>query len=184
MKKMKTLYVKDENHMATNEIQCEWVFDEGVKAYIKRDGTSCMFKDGQLYKRYDAKRNRKTGEYKQPPEGAIPCCEPDDVTGHWPHWVLCDDSDKWHMKALYNQGVLPNGTYELCGPKINGNKESLKEHVFISHTTERMDPQSYDFNYMKAYIDTLYNEGLVFHHPDGRMCKVRRTDFGFDWPIK
>ena len=48
MKKMKTLFVKDEQHMATDEIQCDWVFDEGVKAYIKRDGTSCMFKDGWI----------------------------------------------------------------------------------------------------------------------------------------
>ncbi len=150
---MKTLYVKDSNHMATSEIQCNWVFDDGVKAHLKRDGTACMFKDGQLYKRYDAKLNRKTGEYKQPPKGSIQCCDPDEVTGHWPHWVLCDETDKWHMEALNTQGVLQDGTYELCGPKINGNRERLSHHVFIDHKADMFPPPSgYSFNYMKDYI--------------------------------
>lgn len=54
---------------------CEWVLaGEGV-ASRKWDGTACMVKDGALYKRYDAKRG------KTPPPGAIPCGDPDPVTG-------------------------------------------------------------------------------------------------------
>ena len=25
-------------------------------------------------------------------------------------------------------------------------------------------------------------EGIVWHHPDGRMVKIKRKDFGFKWP--
>ena len=26
-------------------------------------------------------------------------------------------------------------------------------------------------------------EGIVWHHPDGRMAKIKRRDFGLSWPI-
>ena len=26
-------------------------------------------------------------------------------------------------------------------------------------------------------------EGLVFHHPDGRMAKIKRRDYGLSWPV-
>jgi hypothetical protein len=183
MKKMKTLLVKDENHLATEEIQCPWVFDDGVQAYIKSDGSACMIKDGVLYKRYDAKRNKKTGEFKQPPEGSIPCCEPDEVTGHWPHWAVCTREDKWHMEAF--NGSEPDGTYELIGPKVNGNHERVGKHELLSHKKGIQDLTSVKFDYagIKSFIECLPHEGIVFHHPDGRMCKVRRKDFEFDWPI-
>lgn len=62
----------------------EWVFEgEGV-ATTKFDGACCAVIDGEFYKRYDAKNG------KTPPTGAIPCCEPDPITGHWPHWVKVD----------------------------------------------------------------------------------------------
>ena len=28
------------------------------------------------------------------------------------------------------------------------------------------------------------SEGIVWHHPDGRMAKIKRKDFGFDWPVE
>lgn len=185
MKKMKTLFKKDPNNLAwvIDELQEDWVSDEGVTAHIKRDGTACMAKDGVLYKRYDAKRNRKTGEYKTPPNGSIPCCEPDDVTGHWPHWAPVTDDDKWHKEAFIPG--IKDGTYELCGPKINGNHEHLDTHILFRHDSGFM----YDWCDLVIFEDcadvmSFFDfEGVVFHHPDGRMCKIRRKDFGFDWPI-
>jgi hypothetical protein len=59
----------------------EWVLaGEGI-ATRKWDGTACMVRDGALWRRYDAKRD------KPAPSGGIPCDEPDEKTGHWPHWV-------------------------------------------------------------------------------------------------
>lgn len=69
----------------------EWVIaGEGV-ATEKMDGSCCAIIDGIFYKRYDAKKG------KVPPEGAIPCCEPNEVTGHWPHWVKVDSDDRGDM---------------------------------------------------------------------------------------
>lgn len=89
MKKISTLYKKDPNDLGRviNEVNPEnaWVFtDAGVIATQKYDGTACAIIDGQLYKRYDVKKGKNV------PPFAIPCQDPDPVTGHWPHWVLCD----------------------------------------------------------------------------------------------
>ena len=187
---MKTLFVKDENYKATCEIQCLWVNEEDVTAHIKWDGSACMVKDDVLYKRYDAKRNRKTGEFKTPPKDAIPCCEPDEVTGHWPHWVRVSKSDKYHLEALYNCGTPPEGTYELCGPKVNSDKEALLWHILLPHTGSTVSMTNFKddsgISYQKCfdYINSLNQEGIVFHHPGGRKCKLRRTDFGLSWPIR
>lgn len=182
MKKMKTLFKKGANHEVIDELQCSWVFDDGVTAHIKLDGTACAVIGGKLYKRYDAKRNKKTGLYKSPPAGAIECCEPDEITGHWPHWVPVAKEDKWHLEAM--NGDLCDGTYELCGPKVNGNREGFSSHKLVSHNSGEVDIPSIKFDDLKLFLRDLRNEGLVFHHPDGRMCKIRRKDFGFDWPIK
>ena len=59
----------------------EWVMAGGGVATVKWDGSCCAVLGNQLWKRFDAKPGRKI------PNGAVPCCGPDPVTGHWPHWV-------------------------------------------------------------------------------------------------
>lgn len=90
MKKIPTLFEREfENHRLVRTLDkvipgFEWVLDgEGI-ATVKYDGSCCAVIDGKFYARYDAKEGRK------PPEGAIPCCDPDPVTGHWPHWLEVD----------------------------------------------------------------------------------------------
>jgi hypothetical protein len=34
------------------------------------------------------------------------------------------------------------------------------------------------FEALKKYLELNDMEGIVFHHPDGRMAKIRKTDFG------
>jgi hypothetical protein len=164
---------------------CEWVLDgEGV-ASIKRDGTACMVKGDQIFKRYDAKKDRKTGEYRMPPAGAIPCDDPDPVTGHWPHWTLIGEHDYWHAEAWARQcNELADGTYELCGPKISANPERLDVHTLIRHGSEAFAfaPGDLSFAKLRDGLRLLQHEGLVFAHPDGRFAKIRRKDYGFDWP--
>ena len=75
----------------------EWVLAGEGLTTVKIDGTCCAIIDGKFYKRYDAKKG------KTPPPGAIPCCDPDPVTGHWPHWLLVDPADQgsnWHLAAF------------------------------------------------------------------------------------
>ena len=178
---------------------CEWVLAGEGAATRKWDGTACAVIKGELYKRYDAKRG------KEPPPGAIPCCDPDPVTGHWPHWVKVDPrkaDDRYHAQTWQRivgdlsvprpDGIsylprskelrpLADGTFELCGPKVGSNAEGLPEHVLVRHGTDVLEDAPRTFAGLRDYLGEHLIEGIVFHHEDGRMCKIRRHDYGWPW---
>ena len=175
MKKIPSLFKRNyETHVVYNEVTegCEWVtLGEGI-ATRKYDGTACMVKDKVLYKRYDAKK-------KGIPINGIACQpEPDPATRHWPWWVpvTCSSEDKYYREAF--TGDERNGTYELCGPKINGNPEKYDFHVLIPHGMEKCLLCPRTFNEVRDFIKEQGIEGIVWHHPDGRMCKIKLRDFG------
>ena len=133
MKKIPTLFTREfANHRVVgikDEITpgCEDAFLHGV-ATVKLDGACCAVIDGIAYKRYDAKNGKK------PPEGAIPCCDPDPVTGHWPHWVKVDPknpADKWFCVAM--AGNTREGTYEAIGKHFNSNPYGLDCDIAVMH---------------------------------------------------
>lgn len=177
MKKMQTVFVIDRAaRCATFEVQAQWVLDGEGRATVKHDGTSCLVEGGELFKRYDAKKG------KTPPEGfraAEPA--PDPVTGHWPGWVPVradDPADKWHVQAFSDD--LPDGTYELVGPKVQGNRYGLDRHELWRHGREEVEVGR-TREAIERWLRDHEAEGLVFHHPDGRMAKIRRKDFGLKW---
>jgi hypothetical protein len=164
---------------------CEWALDGEGTASQKFDGSAAAVIDGKLYKRYDVKKG------KAQPTSGIPCQEPDPVTGHWPHWVPVDfnnPADKFFVEG-YNrlrgddEGMVLDGTYELVGPRVNGNPEKLEDHMLMPHGCIELNPPR-TFDGLMGYLNGLNIEGIVFKHPDGRMCKIRRDDFGFVWPIR
>ena len=143
-----------------------------------------MVKNNILYKRYDCKINLETGQYKKPiPKNAISCQEADMITGHHPHWIPCGrktPADKYHFEAFDKKDCWIDGTYELCGPKINGNKEKLEEHILIKHGNAILDLQDFSFESIKLFLSDIENdiEGIVFYGYGGKMCKIRKVDFG------
>ena len=190
MIKMPCLFVRDfhghNSFTLTEEVApgCEWVIEGAGTASRKRDGTACRFAEGQLWKRYDAKRDRKTMAYKPPPEGAVPCADPDPTTGHWPHWAPLGPHDYWHAEAFERQRaeLVEGATYELCGPKLQGNPERLDAHTLVRHGVELVTPGR-TFAELRSYLKEMPWEGIVFAHPDGRRyAKIRRADFGIAWP--
>lgn len=185
MQKIISLFQRnyDGDRLVRDEVTpgAEWVINgEGV-ATRKFDGTCCMIKDGVLYKRYDAKNG------KTPPEGFIPAQEPDPVTGHWPGWLKVTDSkeDKWHRKGFEFTAKLSNelrdGTYELVGPKINGNKDDFSIHGLVEHGKWLLPEAPRTFSELKGWFANQQIEGIVWHHPDGRMVKIKKKDFGYKW---
>ena len=190
MKKIPTLFTRIyEGHKIVgikDEITpgCEDAFKNGI-ATIKVDGSCCAIINGKFYKRYDAKKGRK------PPEGAIPCCDPDPVTGHWPHWVEVADSssDHWFMAALNNSikmGMDPeieSGIYEAIGPHFNGNPYNLSEDKLVKHGMELVYVKR-DFESISNWLNENPVEGLVFWLNGEPICKIKRSDFGFEWPVK
>lgn len=157
MKKIPTIFARvlsSQPHLVTPVWTegCEWVRDgEGV-ALRKWDGTCCLVRGGKLYKR----RELRPG-------------------GH----------DRWHREAFEACGCTQlDGTYELIGPKINGGKDHATGdiHMLVSHDQSPMMlgvPRT--FEGLKEYLATVAVEGIVFHHPDGRMAKIKRRDFGLKW---
>lgn len=189
MKKIPTLFKRTfEGHKIvgiTDEITpgCEDAFLYGI-ATLKVDGSCCAIIKGEFYKRYDCKKG------KIPPEGAIACCDPDPVTGHWPHWVKVDKNDpadKWFVDAYHNvaeyRGFLPDGTYEAVGRNFQGNPyrinyNSLERHGVVEINVERT------FEAVKKYLSNHDCEGIVFWLNGEPVCKIKRTDFGFCWGSK
>lgn len=179
MKKLSTLYKKDPRDLSRvlEEVNPDnaWVFTSGVPTR-KFDGTSCAIIKGELYKRFDLKEGRVL------PPHAIPCQEPDEKSGHHPHWVKCDREDpsnKWHFVAFDALTIIEDGTYELCGPKVQGNPENLEDHQLIKHGNEVLDLTDFSFEGLRAFLEVTNIEGIVFHDSESnQMCKIRKTDFG------
>lgn len=158
----------------------EWVLaGEGI-ATTKMDGSCCAIIDGVFYKRFDAKKGRKI------PDGAIPCCEPDPVTGHWPHWVKVDENnpaDKWFFEAYNNlRHKVDNRTYEAIGPHFQGNPYKCKIDILFPHGCDDIKVER-TFDGIKAYLHEHEIEGIVFWKDGKPQCKIKRSDFGFKWPV-
>lgn len=107
----------------------------------------------------------------------------------FPHWVKCDrnnpaDTYFWdgYDTTLKNcfKGFEDN-TYELIGEKVGGNPENIKGHILIKHGIALINLlPSFSFDDIKIYLSNPKNdiEGIVFHGKDGKMCKIRKKDFG------
>lgn len=194
MKKIPTLFKRVFDEKTHKKIDClpevtegmEWVLNgEGI-ATIKWDGSCCAIINGELYKRYDAKNGKPV------PEGAIKCQEEaDPVTGHLPCWVKVDFSnpaDKWFAEAVKFVGydrtqLIEYRTYEAIGKHFNGNPYSLDYDTLMPHGIDVIDVER-TFEGIKKYLEEELIEGIVFWKDGEPKCKIKRTDFGFEWPIK
>lgn len=195
MKKIPTLFVRDSANMSrvTSTVTpgCEWVLAGEGFPTIKHDGTCCLIRGGKLYKRYEVKAGKPV------PPNFEPAQEAREDTGGTPGWLPVGDGpeDKWHREAWEQGGNgLPDGTYELMGPKVQGNPEGMSNHVLWRHGCETIlnFDKPWDYDSIGVYLHTLYVEGpfhmpiegIVWHHPDGRMAKIKARDFGLQWPPK
>lgn len=183
MQKIPTLFRRDPDDLkrVLGEVTpgCEWVLaGEGV-ATRKFDGT-CVQLDADG--RWWARREVRAG--KAAPAG-FEAVMTDPATGKTVGWEPVEQSGfaKWHAQALAGGGAYEPGTYELCGPKVNGNPESYGEHVLVRHssapTVVELD-YPIDFETARASVEALREqgiEGIVWHHPDGRMAKLKGRDF-------
>ena len=155
-----------------------------------------------MWKRYDRKLTKQAqsrhnrGEdlgpvrlelFKAPPEGFVPYePQPDPVSFHWPGWVPVSESDpadKWFREALsgLSEPLVEGATYELVGPSLALNAYGLDRHQLWRHGQEVVALPDRSFEAIAAFLADHEIEGLVFHHPDGRMAKIRRKDFKLFW---
>jgi len=182
MKKIPTLFVRDfdnDPRYLTREVHpdCKWVIDgEGVPTR-KYDGTCVMF-DGE---RWWARREVKEG--KRSPAGFVEIGH-DDETGKTVGWEPIGQSSfaKAHTAVLarFDPAACTwrAGTYELCGPKVNGNPEGFTTDTLVIHEDAlELDGVPRDFDGLAAWLHEHPYEGIVWHHEDGRMAKIKARDF-------
>ena len=192
MKKIPSVFMRNPEKMsellAEVNPAAQWVIDgEGV-ATRKYDGTCVMF-DGE---NWWARREVKEG--KTEPSNWVEL-DFDPETGKRMGWEPIEQSGyrKQLNEALapsikyYGAGWFVPGTYELCGPKVGNNFEGLDHHTLFSHDqADRLElpmrgVDQTDYDYFKGFllfVDSIYGwEGIVWHHRDGRMAKLKVRDF-------
>jgi hypothetical protein len=184
MKKIPTVFERDWNGDRSRVVDqvhedCGWVLaGEGV-ATRKVDGTCCMIRAGKLYKRRELRDGDDTPiNFEEAAHDA--------ETGKTVGWMPVGDGpeDRYHREAFaYDTGSpLVDGTYELIGPKVQGNPEHTIGAVLIKHgdgMAGTIDGAPRTFAGLRDWLRNKDIEGLVFHHPDGRMAKIKLRDFGF-----
>ena len=179
MQKIPTIFQRESRWVVDRPRNgCEWVFEGYGKPTFKWDGTSVLLDDDlAMWKRRDVKPGQ--GE----PVGFL-ISEEDSNTGRRFGWVPSSESnpsDKWHFEGLRNLDLRLPGTYELVGPKVQGNPHQMEEHRLIPHGQAYLFDVPTEFEALWRWLwsedrQTGF-EGVVWHHGDGRMAKIKRRDF-------
>jgi len=115
----------------------------------------------------------------------------DDGTGQVPGWVPVGlgPDDQYHNTALATasaamQRLSEGKTYELCGPKVQGNPQCLDHHCLIEHGTFRLMNVPTDFDGLKEYLTDFPMEGIVWWLDGSPYAKIKRRDFNLPWPVE
>lgn len=169
MKKIPTIFLRDLKLKCTpvyDEVnpECQWVFDGEGLATRKIDGVNIKMDDGMAYVR--VKPNTK--DYIEAP------------------YELFIGDDKYIREAIQGREI-EDGIYEAYGEGIRGNAEKVDgyhmvriaydgrpngyDHALVIHGIER------SYRGLMGYLATHDIEGIVFHHRDGRMAKIKTKDF-------
>lgn len=193
MNKIPSVFLRDVEDMSimTRELNplCQWVIEGEGTPTRKYDGTCVMHDESG---RWWARREVKPGK-EAPPEFQL--LGVDEITGKTMGYEPIENTGfyRWWTEEheLANFEVV-TGTYELCGPKINDNPEGYKHHILIPHAgaarftveengVEREVIDRYTYDVIKSNIlaarEVMGWEGIVWHHPDGRMAKMKARDY-------
>jgi hypothetical protein len=192
MKKIPTLFQRDETRRYMTDVVtpgCEWVLAGEGRATRKFDGTCVLITRMVGEVAVMVRREVRPGAEAPPHFVEV---DVDEVTGKQFGWEPYARSGfaKFILEALGVNGdddypdpeCWPEGTYELCGPKINGNPERYDRHVLVKHGMEGapLGTNARTYEELRTVLTgPAYDgyEGIVWHHPDGRMAKLKRRDF-------
>lgn len=183
MQKIPTLFVRDwdgDRRYVLPEVTpgCEWVAKGDGVATRKYDGTCVMFDGDHWWARREVKEGKATPAgfsalASDPETGKVIGWEPVEQSPFYSYWR--DARGEW----AYPQP----GTYELIGPKVNGNPEGASRHLLVSHADPRLNLETdedvpRDFDGLAAWLHSHPYEGIVWHDgPDGVMAKIKKRDF-------
>lgn len=198
MNKIPTIYIRNSRFKVTPECNpdCEWVFRGEGTATEKLDGTNVRLTIRNEQVMRVEKRRNPTKDQKK-----LGIIDP-----WYTEADFVDPGDQHIFTAVSwtNYEAWPDGEHccEAIGPKIQGNPLGLPHPRCVPfNLPEVYDPEAYSyilpqvlsssaFDRMRHRMDNLNSlyandhccppakaEGIVFHHPDGRRAKIKRSDF-------
>lgn len=190
MKKIPTLFYRDPNQLnwVSQDInpEAEWVLSQRSQcvATLKKDGANVQVVVGPIAVTLHKRRNPSRREKQE---------------GMHPRYVPCnrnDPADKHLFAALdatdFSDWQEGKHSCEALGPKIQGGVESDTPELYpfeddpdfvTDPIYEGMTPEEAWFA-LEEFFETREIEGIVWHHNDGRMAKIKRRDFNHPWPAK
>lgn len=182
MNKIPTLFQRDENHKVIDKVTpgCEWVLaGEGIPTE-KLDGTNIRITIRRGTAVRVEKRRNPSGEDKS--LGIVDGWYVDACTG--------DLADKHIFAAVRNTPTLDwkDGEWvcEAIGPKIQGNPLEADGAVCVPlYDAPRVYNVPRGYRVIGEFLARMDSrllpghlaEGIVFHHLDGRMAKIKRKDY-------
>jgi hypothetical protein len=182
MEKIPTLFVRNPENMklVTREVTHDamWVLAGEGNPTRKMDGINIRVNTSNGYCLHVEKRRNPTREEK--------------ANGVEPGYIGAsrDNSADKHIFAAVDATTFadwPDGAWpcEALGPKIQGGCEVLTPMLYpftLRPYPLTANPRTYDE--IRDFLERSKIEGIVWHHPDGRMAKIKRRDFGLSWPVK
>jgi len=189
VQKIPTLFIDErrgDGKRALNIVRTgfEWVMRGKGIATEKVDGVPVAIIHGKLWKRIIIRSRNGENE----PPVAIRCQKyPDKYTGQIPYWIPVTDipENKWLIEAYLNTPwCREDGTYEAVGAHFKGNPYGLDADYLEAHGRIRIPDFPRDYEGMREYFREHEIEGVVFWNGGEPRCKVKRTEFGFEWAVK
>jgi hypothetical protein len=196
MIKIPTLFYRDPNNLSlvSQDLNPEshWVLSERDEAIatLKRDGVNVrvvITRTGPHTTCLLEKRRNPTRKQK--------------LEGMRPYYVPTSrqNPEDEHLFAAfdatnYDMPDWPDGAWpcEALGPKIQGGVESPEDYYLYPFSLDPefiRDPISDGYtpadawHALRMFFGENLIEGIVWHHKDGRMAKIKRRDFGYRWPV-
>lgn len=192
MRRIPDLFVRDrdDRRFVTDQVTpgCEWVIAGEGHATRQFDGV-CVLLDPDLTPETPPAVTadspvagwwvrRKLRPVDEPPPGFVPL-ETDHSTGKVVGWEPATQSQwvQYLAQAVMETQDPQPGTFELIGPRIHRNPDRADRHALVRHDdAETIDaPRTYEG--LRRWLPRQPQiEGVVWHHPDGRMAKLKRRD--------
>lgn len=173
----------------------QWVTEIPTIPVRKWDGTCMMFDGEQWFSRRQVGFECRLDGIPNPDFIPVEYDENTRKTFGWEPvekssfiklWRLAIEEKPYHCTLFDCDDDYEPGTYELIGPKVNGNPENLSQHRLMSHKESPIVANISVFEPHELTYNNLYNafmsipfEGVVFYSQDGRMAKLRRKDFDY-----
>lgn len=191
MRKIKTLFRRDpaDRRFVLPEVEpgCEWVIAGEGSATRKYDGTCVAYLPDLDPTVHPAAAGALDGWWARREvkgDGVRPDhfveVDADPTTGKVVGWEPAEASGFARYLAQAVEAITgppEPGTYELIGPKVNRDPERIGKHIVIRHGAAVLVDAPRDYEGLREWLHAHPFEGVVWHHPDGRMVKVKRRDF-------